>query len=199
MGRKVGLDVATISDAAVAIVEADGLEAATLSSVAARLDIKVPSLYNHVSGLAGLRRLISLHAANEMTNLCQAAAASETTSARQVRAIAVAYRKFAIEHTGLYQALLPAPKPGEDDELYQAMAQPILVVMAAVAGNGTGSLEDEEAIHNIRALRSLIHGFVDLEVNGGFGLPVGIDQSFEVAIDTFIDRTLLNRTKPGGS
>ena len=40
--------------------------------------------------------------------------------------------------------------------------------------------------HQIRAFRSLAHGFVSLELAGGFGLPVDIDESFRHLIALFI-------------
>ncbi len=187
MGRKVGLDLPQITAAAVDLVEADGLEAATLSSVAARLGVKVPSLYNHVSGLAGLRRLITLAAVEQLTDACRAAMIG-TERGDRLRATARAYRRFAVDHPGLYRALLPAPAPGTDDELYDAMAVPVLLIADALAeldGRPTGEASDD-MIHVIRALRSLVHGFVDLEINGGFGMPIDIDESFERAVDLLL-------------
>jgi len=39
----------------------------------------------------------------------------------------------------------------------------------------------------IRALRAPVHGFVDLELPGGFGLPEDIDDSFTKTIDPVIE------------
>ncbi len=38
----------------------------------------------------------------------------------------------------------------------------------------------------MRGLRSIVHGFVSLEMTGGFGMPVGLDASFNWLIRTFI-------------
>ena len=45
---------------------------------------------------------------------------------------------------------------------------------------------EEEAIHAIRGLRSMVHGFLSLEMAGGFGLPVDLDASFHWLINLFI-------------
>ena len=37
----------------------------------------------------------------------------------------------------------------------------------------------------VRALRSLLHGFVTLERDGGFGMPDDVDASFDAAIELF--------------
>ncbi len=47
-------------------------------------------------------------------------------------------------------------------------------------------LRDEAALHAIRGLRSLLHGFVSLELAGGFGLPLDIDESFVRLVRIFI-------------
>ena len=43
-------------------------------------------------------------------------------------------------------------------------------------------LPEERAVDAIRAVRSAIHGFVSLELMGGFGLPDDVDHSFEVLV-----------------
>jgi hypothetical protein len=39
-------------------------------------------------------------------------------------------------------------------------------------------LQGEDAIHAVRAFRSMVHGFATLEVAGGFGMPQDCDESF---------------------
>lgn len=38
----------------------------------------------------------------------------------------------------------------------------------------------------VRALRAAVHGFVDLELRGGFGLPDDIEVSFATTVDLVI-------------
>ena len=52
---RAGLTPATVVDAAIALVDRDGPDALTLAAVADRLDVRAPSLYNHVDGLDDLR------------------------------------------------------------------------------------------------------------------------------------------------
>lgn len=183
MGKKVGLTLQDVVDAATTIADRDGLEAASLSAVANELRIKTPSMYNHVAGLAGLRRELALHAAREFTEVFAAAVVTDNPD-RTVRQIANAFRSFATEHPGMYAALSPAPRPGEDDELYEAMAGPVIILAEALASLGVAA---EDAIHVIRGMRATLHGFVDLEANGGFGMPVDIDTSFDRAVDAMVD------------
>ena len=64
------------------------------------------------------------------------------------------------------------------------MAQQTVDVVRAVLA--PYRLNEEEAIHAIRSLRSIVHGFISLEVAGGFGMPVDLDASFHWLINLFI-------------
>ncbi len=55
MARSVGIDRARVVEVAAELADANGLDQLTLAQVAARLGVRLPSLYNHVDGLPGLR------------------------------------------------------------------------------------------------------------------------------------------------
>jgi AcrR family transcriptional regulator len=182
MGRKRGLTLDQVVDAAGEIADRDGLEALSLASVASALDVRSPSLYSHVEGLGGLRRQLAFHAAAELTaDLRESVSGLEATDA--LVTIAHRYRSFARRRPGLYAALLPSPTPEDDPELAAALGEPVVVVGSVLAEIG---IDASAVVPLVRALRSTIHGFVDLEMKGGFGLRDDIDESFTVAIDVFI-------------
>jgi hypothetical protein len=62
-----------------------------------------------------------------------------------------------------------------DPELEKEETRSLKVGMAVMA---SFSLEREEAVHALRGLRSLVHGFATLEISGGFGMPLDLDESF---------------------
>ena len=183
MGRKAGITLEDVAAAGARIADRDGLEAATLTAVAGELGIKTPSLYNHVDGLGGLRRQIALYGAREFTKVIEEAI-GDRKGAEALRSVAKADREFATRHPGLFEAFLPAPKPEEDEELYSAMAEPVFLIAYVLLDMG---IPREEAFHLIRALRALLHGFLDLEAKGGFGPPVDIDESFDASVELMID------------
>ncbi len=49
------------------------------------------------------------------------------------------------------------------------------------------NLQEEIAIHMVRGLRSILHGFTSIEQMGGFGMPLDINKSFSFLINTFIE------------
>ena len=102
--------------------------------------------------------------------------------AEAIFAFANAYRAYARVTPGRYALTLQAPDPG-DREL-QAIAQQIIEVALAILA--PYKLGEEEAIHAIRGLRSIVHGFISLEGAGGFAMPVDLDASFHWLINVFV-------------
>jgi AcrR family transcriptional regulator len=180
-GLKAGLDSRAVVLAAAHIADEQGLDAVTLAAVAERLDVKVPSLYSHVEGLAGLRRDLALEGTRRLGGALARAAIGRSGD-EAVRAMAGAYRAFVKEHPGLYAATVRAPDPG-DRELQEAAAQIVDVVLQVVSVYG---LHEDEALHAVRGLRSLAHGFATLEAAGGFGLPLDLDASFSRLVEAYI-------------
>jgi len=184
MGRKLGLTLDDVVAKAAEIADRDGLDQLSLAAVASDLGVRSPSLYNHVDGLPGLRRQLAIRAGQVMADdVADAVGESTDSPTDRLRAIAVAYRRFALAHPGLYSATLPAPSPEQDPEVAGALAEPVQVVASVLEPMGIDSCD---MIPLIRALRASIHGFVDIELGGGFGLPDDIDESFATTIDLVI-------------
>ena len=64
-----------------------------------------------------------------------------------------------------------------DTDVFQAAGAAVVGLIVAVLRGY--DLEGEPAIHAVRAIRSALHGFVSLEREGGFGLPINIDDSYD--------------------
>ena len=173
MSPRARLDRAAVVQAAADLADAQGLDALTLAALAEALGIRTPSLYNHVVGLEGLRRQLTLLGCRELAARLARATIGKARDDALI-ALAHAYRAFAHEHPGLYAALNRALD--QADAEVQAAGQGVVeVAMAVLAAYG---LRDDEAIHATRALRSALHGFVALEAAGGFGIPLDLDESF---------------------
>jgi hypothetical protein len=61
----------------------------------------------------------------------------------------------------------------------QAAARLVDLVVAVLRGY---ELDGDDAVHATRVLRAALHGFVSLEAEGGFGLPLPLDQSFALLL-----------------
>jgi len=190
MARKVGLGRGDVVRSAASIADRDGLDAVTLAAVAGDLGVKSPSLYAHVAGTDGLRHALAFHANKAIHRALAEAADTPGEPDERLRAVANAYRVFANQHSGLYASLLPAPDPATDPELAEAARRSVDVVIALLPD--AARFDDSDTIHRIRAFRAALHGFVSLENDGGFGLPVDLDASFDHLVDTAVD-TLLRK------
>ena len=176
MARRRGLDRRAVVQAAADLINAEGPQALTLNRLAERLGVQTPSLYNHIDGLSGLHRELSLLNATRLGDRLSQAAIGKA-DADAVMAIAQAYRETIKESPGLYLASLRAAgaQTPSDPEWQAAEDRVVRVGLAVVASFG---LTGEDGLHAVRALRSVVHGFATLEVAGGFGLPLDCDESF---------------------
>jgi len=183
MARRAGpsLDRTAVIAAAAELADREGLGGVTLATVAVRLGVQTPSLYNHVAGLPGLRRELALLGLRELGQRMGRAAVGKA-GASALEAIAHAYRGYAHEHPGVYVAAQQVPANG-DAAWEAAGAEVVGIVLAVLAGY---DLEGDDALHATRGLRSLLHGFVSLETGGGFGLPLDLDESFRRLLQVFM-------------
>jgi AcrR family transcriptional regulator len=179
-----GLTREAVVRAAASLADEEGLDGVTLAELASRLGVRTPSLYNHVDGLGGLRRELALLGLRELGRRIGRAAMGKTTD-EATFAVARAYREFVKERPGLYTATVRSSRlayPGDPDfEVAEGQAfEAVLAVLASY------DLRGEEALHAARGLRSLVHGFATLEVTGGFGIPLDLDESFDRLLRTFV-------------
>lgn len=178
---RAGLTPEVVVDAALAVIDDKGLDALTLAAVASRTGVAAPSLYKHVGGLTELRSRVAARVIDEVTQRLSAAIMGRSHD-DAVRALMYTYRDYVVEHPGWYAAITP---DALGDPALAAPAAVLLDVFRAVM-RGYG-LEGSAAIHAIRALRSIAHGFATIEVSGGFGLPEQLDESYDHLIQMFID------------
>lgn len=161
--------------------ELGSVEEVTLAQVAERFGIRVPSLYNHVDGLAGLRRGVALLGLRELVEVTRSAAIGRAGRSALL-AVARSYRTYAQAHPGRYAASLRAYP--DDPELNDVGAQIVLLLIQLLASY---QLSETDALHAVRGLRSIIHGFVSLEAVGAFKLDLDRDESFDRLVRAFID------------
>ncbi|MCC7210104.1 MAG: WHG domain-containing protein [Anaerolineae bacterium] len=181
MPPKKHIDRQRVLDVAIALADEVGFEQVTLAAVADRLGIRIPSLYNHIAGLPGLRHAMRLWGLQQLHEAMRNAAIGKAGD-EAILDVAQAYRDFARVHPGIYAATLRAAGPDEPE--LAAVGEHILDVLQTIlAPHGFGP---DETLHVIRGLRSLLHGFVDLETAGGFGLALDRDESFRRLLNVFV-------------
>lgn len=173
--EQVVAQAATLADAA------GSVHAVKLTALAAALDIRVPSLYNHISSLDDLHDALASYALQEMLREWREVLAGKVGNEALV-ALAWAYRRYAQAHPGLYPLTLraPAPDDGARVALAQELLQLLLLVFASVGVHG------DDAIHAVRGWRAILHGFAALEAAEGFKMPFDLDESFRFALMAYL-------------
>jgi AcrR family transcriptional regulator len=181
MARSVGIDRTRIVEVAARLADINGLEHLTLAQVAAELGVRLPSLYNHIDGLPGLRRELALFGTRQLLQQLSRSVIGKSSD-EAVLAFARAFRSYIREHPGCYAATVRAPAPNDLEQ--QQTSQAIIDVVVAVLE--PYRLHPQAAIHAVRGLRSIVHGFATLEMTGGFEMPLDREESFQRLLRTYL-------------
>ncbi|WP_448810910.1 WHG domain-containing protein [Agromyces bauzanensis] len=157
----------------------------TLARVAAAAGVAAPSLYKHIASLARLRYEVAVGCTRAFADVCVAASVGRS-EADALRSLAVAMREFARAHPGRYTAVQAGPHPDDpaEAELRAESARVVGVVAAVLQGFG---LPESRAIDAVRAARAALHGFVSIELAGGFRLPEDLDRSFDTLVELLVE------------
>ncbi|MFC0211647.1 WHG domain-containing protein [Paenibacillus chartarius] len=193
MVPRAGLDQTTVLNAAAELADAHGFDQVTLALLAQKLGVRTPSLYNHIDGLPGLKRKLSAYGLQQLYDRLLLSAAG-LSGDDAVRAFAHAYLSFARSRPGLYELTLRAAEPDETE--FARVGGEIVELIVRILG--AYQLQEDAAIHAVRGLRSILHGFASLERIGGFRMPVGLDESFRVLLDTFLAGLRAIKSNEGG-
>jgi AcrR family transcriptional regulator len=185
---RVGLSTDAVVAAASALMDQEGAAGLTVTRVAEEVGVKPPSLYNHIAGLDALERLVALDGIGRLAEACRTAVMGRS-GPDGLRAMAEAYRAFAVGHPGVYP-LTQVARPG-DIEFEVMAARAIEPVLALLAGFG---IPQADLVHAVRTVRSALHGFAVLEGQSGFGLDVDVGASFRWMVDT-VERGLTRRSE----
>ena len=178
------LDKNAVLQAAVDILNVEGVQALTLGRLAEKLKIKTPSLYNHVDGLTGLQQELAVMNARLLADHLGTAAIGKS-GAQLFMDVSQAFRDYVKEYPGLYMSTLRSSgaQQVQDKNLVHEEERTMNVGLAVMSSLG---LKGEDAIHGLRAFRSMVHGFATLEVAGGFGLPQDCDESFRRLVSALV-------------
>lgn len=190
---KTGLNKGAIIDAAVKIADAKGLTNLTLKELAADLGVKSSSLYKHIPG--GLKELyeeLMLYGWGSVDNEIMRSAVGKSKD-EAIRAMCYAFRNFAVQHTGVFEALQWHNSYHSDmnKRATKSIIQSLYQVLDAY------NMTEEQKLHILRILRGFVQGFSTIETHGGFGDPLSVNDSFDFAIEIIING--INALQQGAS
>lgn len=177
-----------LTRAAAEVADEIGFERVTGSAVARKLGVKDPSLYTHIANARELKVRVALLALEELADRAAAALAGRAGK-DALAAFADAYRGYAKEHPGRYAAA----RFELDAETAAASAAPRHTEMIRALLRGY-DLPEPGQTDAVRFLGGAFHGYVSLEMAGGFRhTPRDVDASWAWMLDT-LDLALRGRS-----
>ncbi|MFG3258278.1 TetR/AcrR family transcriptional regulator [Streptomyces sp. NPDC048172] len=183
---RAGLSGEVLARAGAELADEEGFEAVTVSALARRFDVKVASLYSHVKSSHDLKVRIALLALEEMADRVSAALAGRAGK-DALAAFANVYRDYAREHPGRFAAAQTRLDP--ETAAASAGVRHAQMTRAILRGY---ELEEPDQTHAVRLLGSVFHGYVSLELAGGFSHSAPDSQvSWERVVDA-LDAVLRN-------
>ncbi|MGG0657478.1 WHG domain-containing protein [Rummeliibacillus pycnus] len=182
MSPRMNLDSNIVLQKAVELIDEKGLDQLSISLLAKELNIRPPSLYNHVNSLSELKQALAIQGLHKLHQYMMKAAIGKSGD-EAIRSISKSYVQFVRVHPGLYDATNRFTH-SEDIELQQAQKMIVDLVLQVFEFY---HLQQDMAIHMVRGLRSILHGFTSIEQMGGFGIPLNLDDSLSILINTFIE------------
>ena len=190
--RRARLDHESVLVAAEELVDREGYDALTMTLLAAELQTRVSSLYNHVANLEDLRAEIQVRAMELLGKHVRRAAMGHA-GADGLRVLSHELRAFAAAYPQRYAAITRAPINREAFFAAAGETLEALAVMVRSAG-----LPEERILPTGMAIFSALHGFVSLEVSGYFGGVDDLDAVFGQVIRGAVTAAVLEATTPNG-
>lgn len=175
---RAGLTAARLTEAAAELADEAGVDKVTLSALARRFGVRDASLYSHVKNLRDLRVRLAMLASDELNDRIAVAVAGRSGKGALV-AFADAYRAYALQHPGRYAATQIQLAPEEVTDLGPLRRSVELTYGMLRAYR----LTEPDLTDAARLLRSTFHGYIQLELGGGFGHPRAVAESWARSLD----------------
>ncbi|QKW33229.1 TetR/AcrR family transcriptional regulator [Actinomadura sp. NAK00032] len=156
------------------LLEVGGRQQLTMQSVAARVGVRAPSLYKHVSNRAALLTAVAEATIDDLGTLLESTDGS-------IEGLIRGYRQFAQTWPEGFRLMLSPEAP---PEALARVAAPVLHASRELVG-------DQEALEAARLVTAWATGFIEMELNGSFRLGGDVNNAFEYGL-TGIHRALAN-------
>ncbi|HEY1178085.1 MAG TPA: TetR/AcrR family transcriptional regulator [Phytomonospora sp.] len=160
---------AEIVAAARELLDTEGVQAVTMRRIAAKLGIRAPSLYKHLPDKGHVETALQAQCFTELAAVLEAV---EADRPGDLLALALAYRRFAVDNPHLYRITESIDRAALPEEVEYRSAMPLL---RAVGGD----------MDLARAVWAFAHGMVVLELDGRFPPGADLDTAWRVGCEAF--------------
>ena len=160
------------------IAERDGVDAVTMSAVAAAVGVRPPSLYKRAENRLALLRLAADDAAAELTGMIDAVAVSTPDPRTRLVGIAHALRTFAARSPRVTTLLFSAEGTGPSTGATAPVMRILLETMTTIA--------PDDPLSAARTLTAWAYGFCAMEQSGAFRQGGDVDTAFAHGLDAVL-------------
>lgn len=174
-----------------------GPQSISLNAIAKELGVSGPALYRYYAKRDDLLNDIVIDAYHDLRDAMDRAVAATTDvpdPAERMRGLALAYRRWALEHPHRYELLFKPLFPGYDAHggpIAEASAMLIRPALGLLGDDGTRDRLDarpEDVDHVVRVW-SRLHGIVSLEIGGTYAaMDVDADELFTTEMESITER-----------
>lgn len=159
---RAGLTTERLTRAGAELADEVGFDQVTVSALARQFDVKAASLYSHLKSSQDLKTRIALLALEELADRAADALAGRAGQ-DALSALANVYRDYARAHPGRYAAAQFRLDP--ETAAASAGVRHARMTRAVLRGY---DLTEPDQTHAVRLLGSVFHGYISLEMGGGF-------------------------------
>lgn len=171
-----------IIETTAALANKSGLDNLSLKIIAEKLDIKSPSLYNHISSLDEVKQRLMVYGWKQMEEKMIDSAVG-VSGYDALKNMCNVFYNYATNNKGIFTAMLWYNKY-ESEELERATTRLFNIVFKIMKPL---NITDDNINHIIRTLRSFLEGFSLLVNNNAFGNPVSIKESFDLSLEVIMN------------
>lgn len=170
-----------VIQAASDIADEKGLNNLSLKVVAEKLNIRTPSLYNHINCLDDLLRAVAHNGMRQMNEQMKQTAIGKT-GAVAIKAVSVEYLNYMIEHCGVYETIQWATWHGTEETA--ALFDDYLSLLITLIKSCDFSPTHTSEILNM--LTGIIHGYTTLQLRYAFSNPDKVRSDLCDALDALL-------------
>jgi len=170
-----------VIQAASDIADKEGLNGVSLKVVAEKLNIRTPSLYNHIESLDSLLREIAHTGMREMnTRMSQAAIGTSGDAA--IKAVSVEYFSYMIVHPGVYETIQWAGWHSNEEtaKIFESYKSLLVTLILSC------SLKNPDTREILDLLTGFLHGYGTLQLGKALSDQDEAVRGLLTAIDTLL-------------
>lgn len=180
-GKEMRITIEKIIQTASEIADREGLSGISLKAVAAVLQIRTPSLYNHIDSLECLLREVAHSGMREINHqMTQAAVGISGDTA--IQSAGVAYFRFMIAHPGVYETIQWATWH-QNNETEEILSDYHCLMGKLVLSCGLSITEPNPVV---RLLEGFLHGYATQQLGSALSQPDDAIADMSSALDVVL-------------